>query len=88
MSLYQRKKLWVLPDDNYAQNKGVEDQAVFGRSVNNNCLNNHQLTPLLSLRLYQRTELWVVPDNHYSQKQGVAFHIGLRAIITVPTIRN
>ena len=55
--LYQRTELWVVPDDNSAQNQGVGDWAGFGRTVDNNCLNNQKLTPLLSLSIFQLTEL-------------------------------
>ena len=59
-----------MPDDNSAQNQGEQYREGFGRSVDNNCLNNHKLTTLLSLRLYQRTELWVVPDGDSAKKMG------------------
>ena len=77
-----------MTDDNSAQNKGVEDWAVFGQSVDNNCLNNQKFTPLSNLSLYQRTELWVVPDDNFTQKQEVEDQTGIRAIITVSKIRN
>ena len=57
-----------MPDDNSAQNQGVEDWAGFGCSVDNNCLDNKQLTPLLSLSLLQQTELWVVRDDNSAIK--------------------
>ena len=68
MIQYQQKELWVVPDDNSTQNQGVEDQAGFGCSVDNNCLNNQQLIPLLSLSLFQQTELWIVPDDNSARK--------------------
>ena len=77
-----------MPDDNSGQNKGVEDWVGFGQPVNNNCLNNQKLTLLLSLSLLQWTKLWVVCDDNSAQKQGVEDRMGLRAIITVSTIRN
>ena len=77
-----------MPDDSSAQNQGVEYRAGFGRSVNNDCLKNQQLTPFLSLSLFQQTELWFVPDDNYAQKQGMAYQTGLHAIITVSTVRN
>ena len=74
-----------MPDDNSAQNQGVEG---FGRLVNNNCLNNQQFTPLLNVSIYQRIELWVLRDDNSSQKQKVEDWEGIRAIIIVSTIRN
>ena len=38
--------MWVFPDDDSTQNKGLGDRAGFGLLVGNNCLNNQQLTPL------------------------------------------
>ena len=77
-----------MPDDNSAQNQGVEDWEGRGQSVDNNCLNNQQLKTLIILILLQRTELWVVNDDNSTQKHGVEDWTGLQAIITVSTIRN
>ena len=88
MSLYQQTELWVVPDDNSAQNQGVEDRAGFGCSVDNNCLDNKQLTHLLSLSLLQWTELWVVPDDNSTQKQWVEDWERIWWIRTVSTISN
>ena len=88
LRLYQQTELWVLSDDNSAENQVVVDLAGFFRSVDNNCLNNQQLSPLLSLILCERTELWVVPDDNSAQKQGVEYQTGIQEIRTVSTIRN
>ena len=77
-----------MPDDNSAQNNGMEYWAGFGQSVNNNCLNNHQLADLLTLSLFQYIELWVFPDDNSVQKQGVEDIGGIWLIITVSPIRN
>ena len=77
-----------MPDDDSAQNKGVEYWTVFGWLVDNNCLNIQKLTPILILNLYQRTELWVVPDDNSTRKQGVEDWTGIWEIITVSTVRN
>ena len=69
--------MWVVPDDNSAQNQGVEDREGFGQSVDNNCLKNQQLTPLLIMSIFQRTELWIVRDDNYTRKKGVEDRTGL-----------
>ena len=78
--------MWVVPDDNYVQKKGVKDRAGFYWWVDNNCLKNQQLKPLQSL--VQQTELLILTDDNYVQKKRVEDRTGLRAIITVSKIRN
>ena len=56
--------------------------------VDNNCINNQQLTPLLNLSLVQRLELWVLNDNNFARIQGVEDWTRLWYIITVSTISN
>ena len=77
-----------MPDDNSAQKQGVGDRSGFGLSVDNNCLNNQQLTPLLILGLLQLTELWVLPDDNSALKQRVEDWTRLRSIINVSSISN
>ena len=80
--------MWVVPDDYFAQNQGVKYWAGFGQSVNNNCLNNHQLADLLTLSLFQYIELWDFPDDNSVQKQGVEYQTGLWVMINVSKIGN
>ena len=80
--------MWVVPDENFTQNQGVEDWAGFGRSVDNNCLNNNKFTPLLNMRLFQWKELWVMQDDKSTQKQAVEDWTGLGAIMNVSKTRN
>ena len=60
----------------FSRKQGLEYWAGFGQLVDKNCLNNHQLTALLSLSLVPRTELWVVTGDNSMQKQGVEYQAG------------
>ena len=87
MRLFQRTYLWVVPDANSARKQGVGYQARI-LLVDNNCINNQQLTALWTLVLFQWAELLVVPDDNSAQKQGVKDRGRIWLIITVSTIIN